>query len=430
MALKNVKQYFREYCQASSIHGIRYMAEKRTYFERGWWLIVFSVCLYFCGYFITMVYQKWENSPVIVSFATRETPIHEIPFPAVTICPEIKSFKTKYNHSNMVVKLKNKERLTKQEYESTSYMNLLCDVNITEELFKYGNDSEFDYFNNYYYTDNRFYDFMFHVAPNLMNHFSLCKWMNRIQDCKDMFSLILTDEGLCATFNMMDQSKIYMNDVFLPEIPFPSKAPPTNVTWSMGRGYENDQNINTYPRRALFSGAKNSLTIMLYDFRVNADPTCKMQGFKVILHTPTRVPRPTQQYIRLPLREVVVAAVQPVMITTSETVEILKTRGGDNTKYNMLSPQDVKILSLLQEKYFCVDNVLDSNVVMENNSETENTFFATPSTSRNFQSCDESLKRPLSLKVNIGQLTDNDGDDRFTCDETSDETIEIVFEEE
>ncbi|CAG9773211.1 unnamed protein product [Ceutorhynchus assimilis] len=111
---------------------------------------------------------------------------------------------------------------------------------------------------------------------------------------------------------------------------------------------------------------------------------------------------------------------------TSKEVEILKTGGGDNTKYNMLSPQDVKILSLLQEKYFCVD----SNVVMENNLETENTFFTTPSTSRNFQSCDESLKRPLSLKVNVGQLTDNDGDDRFTCDETSDETIEIVFEEE
>ncbi|CAG9766001.1 unnamed protein product [Ceutorhynchus assimilis] len=272
-----------------------------------------------------MVYQKWENSPVIVSFATRETPIHEIPFPAVTICPEIKSYKATYNHSNMLVKLKDKKRLTKQEYESTSYMNLLCDVNtsvnITEELFKYENDSEFNYFNNYYYTDNRFYDFIFDVSPNLINRFYSCKWMNRMQNCKDMFSLILTDEGLCATFNMMDKSKIYRNDVFLPEIPFPSRSPPTNITWSLGRGYENDQNTNTYPRRALFSGAKNSLTILLYDYKIDADPTCKMQGFKVIFHTPTRVPRLSQQYIRLPLREVVVAAVQPVMITTSETVK-------------------------------------------------------------------------------------------------------------
>lgn len=111
-------------------------------------------------------------------------------------------------------------------------------------------------------------------------------------------------------------------------------------------------------------------------------------------------------------------------------VEILKTGGGYNTKQITLSSQDQKILSLLEEKYFCVDNVLDSNSTMENNSETENISFATPLTSRNFQSCDESLKRPLSLKRNIGQLTDNDVDDGFIYNESQDETIEIVFEEE
>ncbi|CAH1127819.1 unnamed protein product [Ceutorhynchus assimilis] len=302
------------------------MAEKRTYFERGWWLIVFSVCLSFCGYFITMVYQKWENSPVIVSFATRETPIHEIPFPAVTICPEIKAIKEMYDHSKMVVKLKKKERLTKDEYESTSFMNLLCDVNLTEHLFRYENDSEFSYFNNYLYSDNKFYDFMFDVAPNIFGNFMACKWMNKFQDCDDMFSLILTDEGLCATFNMIDKSEIYSSDVFLPEIPFPFNSPPTNITWSLDKGYGTYENINTYPRRALFSGAKNSLSIFFQEFKANADSTCKMslQGFKVILHTPTRVPRPSQQYIRLPLNEVVVAAVQPVMITTSKTVKSFK----------------------------------------------------------------------------------------------------------
>lgn len=109
-------------------------------------------------------------------------------------------------------------------------------------------------------------------------------------------------------------------------------------------------------------------------------------------------------------------------------VEMLKTGGGDNRKHNIFSSQDEKILGLLQEKYFCVDNVLDSNFSMENNSETE--LFTTPSTSRNFQSCDESLSRPL--KTNIGQLNDNDVNDgfTFTYNDNSDETIEIVLEEE
>ncbi|CAG9769711.1 unnamed protein product [Ceutorhynchus assimilis] len=111
-------------------------------------------------------------------------------------------------------------------------------------------------------------------------------------------------------------------------------------------------------------------------------------------------------------------------------VEILKTGGGDNTKYNMLSPQDVKILSLLQEKYFCVDNVLDSNVAMENNSETENTFFAIPSTSRNFQSCDESLKRPLSLKEEQSQSLLQFQPVKKFKENQKPENVKTVFEEE
>lgn len=37
------------------------------------------------------VYTKWDQSPVIVSFAEKSTPVWEIPFPAVTICPETKT---------------------------------------------------------------------------------------------------------------------------------------------------------------------------------------------------------------------------------------------------------------------------------------------------------------------------------------------------
>lgn len=37
------------------------------------------------------VYTKWQKSPVIVSFAEKYTRVSEIPFPAVTICPETKA---------------------------------------------------------------------------------------------------------------------------------------------------------------------------------------------------------------------------------------------------------------------------------------------------------------------------------------------------
>lgn len=37
------------------------------------------------------------KTPVIVSFAETGTPVFDVPFPAITICPEIKSRKEVFN---------------------------------------------------------------------------------------------------------------------------------------------------------------------------------------------------------------------------------------------------------------------------------------------------------------------------------------------
>lgn len=50
-----------------------------------------------CLYLIYLTYRKWERSPVIVSFATKQTPIWQIPFPSVTVCPETKARQSEYN---------------------------------------------------------------------------------------------------------------------------------------------------------------------------------------------------------------------------------------------------------------------------------------------------------------------------------------------
>ena len=44
--------------------------------------------------------MKWEENPVIVSVNEIETPIWTIPFPAVTICPEIKFKSSLFNLSD------------------------------------------------------------------------------------------------------------------------------------------------------------------------------------------------------------------------------------------------------------------------------------------------------------------------------------------
>lgn len=51
----------------------------------------------------------------------------------------------------------------------------------------------------------------------------------------------------------------------------------------MENGYSPDSGLYPYPRRALFAGAKNSLTLQLYASKRDMDSTCKkaLQGFRV-----------------------------------------------------------------------------------------------------------------------------------------------------
>lgn len=65
------------------------------------WVLALALSLAGCFYLIFKVYTKWDNSPVIVSFAETSTPIWEVPFPAVSVCPETKSRQREFNYTEI-----------------------------------------------------------------------------------------------------------------------------------------------------------------------------------------------------------------------------------------------------------------------------------------------------------------------------------------
>lgn len=77
---------------------------------------MFSLTLAGCVYGIVDLYKKWSESPVIISFASKETSIDSIPFPAVTICSESKSNLLMYNHKDVSRKYGNHKPITTEEY--------------------------------------------------------------------------------------------------------------------------------------------------------------------------------------------------------------------------------------------------------------------------------------------------------------------------
>lgn len=100
-------EFMDEFCENSSIHGIKYMGDrKRHWIERLWWLVAFVLSIYGCSRLIYNAWQRWEHNPVIVSFSEKTMSISEIPFPAVTICPETKTDAEMFNFTCMFRKLK------------------------------------------------------------------------------------------------------------------------------------------------------------------------------------------------------------------------------------------------------------------------------------------------------------------------------------
>jgi amiloride-sensitive sodium channel len=62
--------------------------------SRLFWAVAFILAMMTAGYFITNVYDKWDETPVIVSIGAKTTQLFDIPFPAVTVCTMNKARKS------------------------------------------------------------------------------------------------------------------------------------------------------------------------------------------------------------------------------------------------------------------------------------------------------------------------------------------------
>ncbi|XP_044256790.1 uncharacterized protein LOC123006401 [Tribolium madens] len=302
---KNILTYFREYCDCTSVHGFRYLGEKRTLFEKIWWFLIFSICLSTCIFSIFMVYKKWEQSPVIVSFANRGTPIYKIPFPAVTICPETKSNREIFNYTKTLNKKIQGGNLTETENLYFEYMLLIC-----TQFYPASGSNESTY-------GEEFFDTISKIHPKF--NMRGCKNQGKSYNCTNVFKPIFTEEGICFTFNMLDRSEIFRENVIHYRNFHQFNK---SRSWSVESGYSHDAGLWTYPQRALLAGAKNGFTIQLLTSKSDLDFLCRMgpQGFKVLIHSPASFPTPSQEYFRVPLDQTIIAEVQPTMINTSDSV--------------------------------------------------------------------------------------------------------------
>lgn len=104
-SIKNVnhdKNLYINKFHISTIHGVKYITTNRTNkIGKIFWAtvltisgIIFANCLY-------NHYERWSDSAIFINVAENAQPIWNIPFPAVTICPEIKTKTSMFNFTQI-----------------------------------------------------------------------------------------------------------------------------------------------------------------------------------------------------------------------------------------------------------------------------------------------------------------------------------------
>jgi amiloride-sensitive sodium channel len=74
-------------------------------------MAVFVGGAFFNYHLISTAWNKWHETPVIVTLSETTTPVWKVPFPAVTVCPQTKYRASTLNFSRAL------------ETNNTSYLN-------------------------------------------------------------------------------------------------------------------------------------------------------------------------------------------------------------------------------------------------------------------------------------------------------------------
>ncbi|VEN48137.1 unnamed protein product, partial [Callosobruchus maculatus] len=168
------------------------------------------------------------------------------------------------------------------------------------------------------YTREKFYRFLNESRPHILKY---CEYLDQRQVCKDYFTPILTEEGVCYSFNILDKADMFRDNV---EFILPSYHSATPVKhWDVEKGYTAFE-IDAYPRRALRVGQKHALSVMLKTKKEDAEyDRCANyeSGYRINVHFPSVYPDVTQNYFAVPLGQLVSGLIIPEMIRTSEGVK-------------------------------------------------------------------------------------------------------------
>ncbi|XP_031633801.1 pickpocket protein 28-like [Contarinia nasturtii] len=311
-------ELFSDYSDFSTIHGVRYMGEKkRHWIERLFWLFVVIISIVVCSFLVYKTWLKWQNTPVIVTFSEESTPVYEIPFPSITVCSDLKIRQTKLNYTDIWHKLYygyENVSINLDHLRMVHSLSPLCDEvpkYLEDYVKKMGKVNETN-------ADVQFFSYAKKAAPRLTDLLHRCTWHRQEVKCSDIFHEVLTDEGICYSFNYLNASEIY-NEQMLDESYHVTRHNKKSVYWN-GARIPNMTESDIYPYRVLSGSEGLSIDLRLYEWDIDYVCSGPVQSFKILLHSADDVPQMKKYYYRIPLDHDTVLSVRPNIMNTTESL--------------------------------------------------------------------------------------------------------------
>ncbi|XP_045774541.1 pickpocket protein 28-like [Maniola jurtina] len=319
-----------------------------TPIEKIVWLVMFTSCFIYCGFLIWKSYSKWMRSPSIVMLTENDQPIREIPFPAVTVCPEMKIMSTVFSFTEYMFN-KTYRNLSETEQNMFEDVSLICNNFINHDVLEGRNYS----FGNETVSNIR------KASAELSQVISMCTWKGKQSSCNNMFTPILTEEGMCFTFNTIGPEDLFRYENLNADYEYMENLKRTkNQGWTLEYGYLPDAPRRTYPIRGSGAGPKAGMELLLTEDMEGLDQECNdwLSGFKILLHTPSDLPRLSQQYIRVPIYQEVTIAFTATLEVTSDGLEVFTPFGRQCYFENERSLAYFKVYSQSNCEYECLTN--------------------------------------------------------------------------